>query len=161
VHRRLNDPTLSGAVLAATLHNLAADLLASRGLEPRAEGGVRIDVSMAEAGRDLDVARATSVAMIVAEATTNAAKHAFAVSGRGCLRITLDRRGADFVLAITDDGPGPPDTAPPRDSLGLTVMEALAGRLGGRFRLGPVAGGGAQVTVTFPADVPDRGTTMP
>jgi two-component system, sensor histidine kinase PdtaS len=158
VHRRLNDPALSGAVLGATLQELAADLLASRGLEPRAEGGVRIDVSIAEAGRDLDAARATSVAMIVAEAATNAAKHAFAASGRGCLRITLDRRGPDFVLAIADDGPGPPGTAPPPDSLGLTVMEAMARRLDGGFRIAPGAEGGAEVTVTFPADVVDHRT---
>ncbi len=150
IHRRLHAPNLSGAALPDLLRDIANAMLAARGLGPGLSDSVRLAVEVADAARRLDPVRATAVAMIVAEAATNAAKHAFDSPGGGSLAIVLDRRDAQFVLAVTDDGPGPPDQAAVHESLGMPVMQAMARRLGGEFHFGPSAAGGAQVLVTFP-----------
>lgn len=151
IHRRLHEPRLSGAALPDLLRDIAAGMLAARGLGPGLSDKVQLTIDVADAARRLDPIRATAVAMIVAEAATNAAKHAFDATGRGHLRVVLDHRDAEFVLAVADDGPGPPDAGPTGESLGLPVMQAMARRLAGQFRFGPGATGGAEVLVTFPA----------
>lgn len=160
IHRRLHEPNLSGDALPELLQDIANAMLAARGLGPGMADTVRLRVDVADAARRLDPVRATAVAMIVAEAATNAAKHAFDASDAGSLAIVLERRDAQFVLSVTDDGPGPPEDAALQESLGLPVMQAMARRLAGEFRFGPGAQGGAQVLVTFPvqADVPSAGT---
>lgn len=154
IHRRLHDPRLSGAGLGDLLRDIAAEMLAARGIATEAQGGVRLRVTVAEAARDLGTHRATAVAMIVAEAATNAAKHAFDATSHGALRIVLAHDDAAFVLTVADDGPGPPQEAPLEDSLGLTVMQAMARRLAGTFRFGAGACGGAEIRVAFPARPP-------
>jgi two-component sensor histidine kinase len=155
IHRRLHEPNLSGDALPELLRDIAAGTLAARGLGPGLSDGMRLRVEVADAARRLDPVRATAVAMIVAEAATNAAKHAFDTIGVGSLDIVLERRDAQFVLSVTDDGPGPPEDAALQESLGLPVMQAMARRLAGEFRFGPGAQGGAQVLVSFPVqDVP-------
>lgn len=150
IHRRLHDPRLSGAALGELFQDVATQMLAARGMGPSGDGAVRVLVRVTERAGRLDPAQATALAMIVAEAATNAAKHAFDATGRGALTIVLEERGDAFALAIADDGPGPPDAAPTQDSLGLSVMEAMARRLEGRFRFGPGPDGGAEVEVVFP-----------
>jgi two-component sensor histidine kinase len=151
IHRRLTEPNLSGDALPELLQDIANAMLAARGLGPAVSDNVRLRVHVADAARRLDPVRATAVAMIVAEAATNAAKHAFDARDAGSLDIVLERRDAQFVLSITDDGPGPPEDAALQESLGLPVMQAMARRLAGEFHFGRGAQGGAQVLVTFPA----------
>ncbi|CAH0260829.1 hypothetical protein ROS9278_03394 [Roseomonas sp. CECT 9278] len=155
IHRRLHDPRLTGAALGELFQDVATQMLAARGLGPSADGAVRVRVHVDEGAGRLDPTQATALAMIVAEAATNAAKHAFDTTGRGALTIVLEERADAFVLAVTDDGPGPPDAAPTQDSLGLSVMAAMARRLDGQFRFGPGAAGGAAVEVVFRATPAD------
>jgi len=152
LHRRLNDPDISGPRLAELLRETAADLLAARGLAPLGDAGVTLRVEVDAAPHGLDPVRATQVAMIVVEAVTNAAKHAFGARGRGQLAIGLRRAGVQMRLSIRDDGPGLAQGRPADEGLGVMVMEAMARRLGGRFSLGPGPDGGAEVMVVFPAD---------
>jgi two-component sensor histidine kinase len=160
IHRRLTEPNLSGDALPELLRDIADAMLAARGLGPTMSDTVRLRVDVADAARRLDPVRATAVAMIVAEAATNAAKHAFDARDAGSLDILLERRDAQFILSVTDDGPGPPEDAALQESLGLPVMQAMARRLAGEFHFGRGAQGGAQVLVTFPAqaDMPQDST---
>jgi two-component sensor histidine kinase len=97
-------------------------------------------------------ADATTVSMIVAEAVTNAIKHAFAGREEGRIDIRFEG-GPDGTrrLTLSDDGPGFASLPGPEgDSLGILVMSSMAQRLGGRLELGNAPGGGAVVTVLLP-----------
>jgi two-component system, LytTR family, sensor kinase len=81
----------------------------------------------------------------------NAVRHGLARRATATLlRLEARREGAELVLAVTDDGPGPDD---PAEGLGLgATRERLATLYGGRARLelGRTAEGGARVEVRLP-----------
>lgn len=145
IHRRLNDPSLGEAGLETALRVLAREILDAGGKE-----GVRLEVvapSLATSPAD-----ATSLAMILAEAVTNAMKHAFPDRRDGLVEITFEQ-GPDGErrLTVRDDGPGFGATIPEgADSLGLLVMQSMARRLDGRLELTDDPRGGARVTVVLP-----------
>jgi two-component sensor histidine kinase len=89
----------------------------------------------------------------VAEAVTNAIKHAFAdrQDGRIDIRFTTEADG-QRRLTLQDDGPGFDTVPDPQgESLGILVMSSMAQRLGGRLELDNAPSGGARVTVLLPA----------
>ncbi len=92
----------------------------------------------------------TAVALIVNEAVTNALKHAASPEAALLVRVGLQRQGETLELSVRDNGPGlPPELeAGRRGSLGLRVMEALAGQLAGRLEL--LNDHGMLVRVRFP-----------
>ncbi len=105
--------------------------------------------------------KATSLALILNELITNAAKHAFKhafSAGHACpgpaggkLYVTLYQEGEELVLRVQDNGPGlPPGFDMNRDShVGLDVVRILAERdLNGRFSL--THGDGVLAEVRFP-----------
>ncbi len=151
IHRRLHDPALGEAGFEKALDSLARDILSAAGRQD-------VAVSVRAPRLAIKPADATSVSMIVAEAVTNAIKHAFAgrAGGRIDIRFEADATG-ERRLTLRDDGPGfatPPD--PHGDSLGILVMSSMAQRLGGRLELGNAPEGGAMVTVVMPpADAAD------
>lgn len=145
IHRRLHDPALGDAGFEKALESLARDILSAAGRRDVAVGvqAPRLSISPADA---------TSLSMIVAEAVTNAIKHAFAdrQGGRIDIRFDADASGTRR-LTLRDDGPGfatPPDAD--GDSLGTLVMSSMAQRLGGRLELANAPEGGALVTVVMP-----------
>lgn len=141
VHRRLHDPELAGAGFGTVLEGLARDMLDNAGMRD-----VTLDMSVTVPPPDQD--SATTLAMVALEACSNAIKHAFAEGGTGHLRITLHPEGDRLVLAVRDDGPGP---GPAREgSLGMTIMQGFAQRLGGEVALGHAAEGGALLRLTMP-----------
>lgn len=141
VHRRLHDPELAGAGFGKVLEGLARDMLDNAGMED-----VTLEVSVAVPPPDQD--SATTLAMVALEACSNAIKHAFAEGGTGHLRITLHPEGDRLVLTVRDDGPGP---GPAREgSLGMTIMQGFAQRLGGEVALDHAAEGGAVLRLTMP-----------
>lgn len=146
VHRRLNDPTLGEAGLETALRALARDILDAGGKE-----GVSLHVVAPPLATT--PADATSLAMIVAEAVTNALKHAFHDREDGSVEIHFSEdEPGQRRLRIRDDGPGMGAEAPEAaDSLGLLVMRSMAQRLGGWLELGNDPRGGAVVTVIMPA----------
>lgn len=150
LHRRLHDPAMTEDGFAALVGDVAKGLLVARGYVV-GQGGIELDVSMSDLGRLGGPAGLNAAALIIAEAVTNAGKHGFVGRDTGRLRISIGRTGHAVVLAVEDDGLGlRPDL--PDDSLGLAVMQAMAGRLGGRFSLAASELGGAGVTVTIPID---------
>lgn len=150
VHRRLHDPSFGGDRLREALADLARRLLDAGGHEAV---GVEVEAD----SRDIGVADATSIAMLVAEAVTNAMKHAFAARGGGHVEIRL-RGQADggFVLTVRDDGPGFAEGAMEGDSgsLGTQVMRSMAAKLGASLAFRNDPRGGAVVEAVAPGPAP-------
>lgn len=152
IHRRLHDPALGDAGFEKALESLVRDILSAAGRQD-------VGVSVRAPRLSITPADATSLSMIVAEAVTNAIKHAFAdrETGRIDIRFDADASG-ERRLTVRDDGPGfvvPP--TPDGDSLGTLVMSSMAQRIGGRLEMGNAPGGGAQVTVVLPRPGPAPG----
>jgi two-component sensor histidine kinase len=86
--------------------------------------------------------QATALALVFSELLQNALEH-----GAGPVRIELTHRNGDVVLAIADDGDGPPGTAA---GTGLSIVHALVrDELQGSFDLRQE--GGTRAEVVFPA----------
>jgi len=80
---------------------------------------------------------------VVAEALTNAAKHADATR----VEVHARRDGADLRLEISDDGRGGADVA---DGTGLRGLDDRVAALGGTFRLSSPPDGGTRIVVELP-----------
>jgi len=143
VHRSLNSPSIVDLPLGVHLQNLAENLIQSRNTP-------NIHLTVNAPPVQLDVERLMSVSMIVAEAVTNALKHAFKDREGGKLAISVAVDGCGYDLAISDDGPGfpPGRITTQRGSLGLGILESLVRQLDGKLSF--EAGPGATVRVIFP-----------
>jgi two-component sensor histidine kinase len=84
----------------------------------------------------LPVDVATPLALIVSEVVSNAFKHAFADGRRGEIVVTLAEAAGEIRLEIRDDGVGfaTEEGAARPQSIGLRLIELLAGQIGGRTR---------------------------
>jgi len=86
---------------------------------------------------------------ILQEALTNVARHAEART----VEVMLERKGANIVLRITDDGRGfQAESAIDAPGLGLLGMRERATMLGGRLAITNCADGGAAVRVSIPTE---------
>lgn len=148
IHRRLHDPALGDAGFQKALETLARDILSAAGRQ-----GVAVSVHAPRLA--ITPADATTLSMIVAEAVTNAIKHAFGEreTGRIDIRFDADRAGTRR-LTVRDDGGGFATLPDPQgdESLGMLVMGSMAQRMGGVLELGNAPEGGALVTVVIPPD---------
>ena len=104
---------------------------------------------------ELEVERATPVALIAVELIANALRHAFPDGRGGKLRVTLrapEASGGVARLAVRDDGVGlsPVERRAGLRS-GLDLVDALASQVGGRIERLPVLGGGTEVALTLRA----------
>ena len=97
----------------------------------------------------LTVARASPLALLVAEAVTNALKHAFPDGRAGKVWLEAWRSGEQAVLRIADDGVGMlvEERVRDRRSIGLEVIHALAAQLGAQLEIR--GEGGVEVRLTF------------
>jgi signal transduction histidine kinase len=135
------------AALGATLEDLAAPL--------RAEG---IEVSVQYTPLpELSPETAAAIYRTAKEALTNVSRHA----GAGHVWVSLepagDPRAPAVRLCIDDDGLGFPATLLDRRQeghLGLRLVADRANDAGGTLELGERPGGGASLTVCFPAAPP-------
>jgi signal transduction histidine kinase len=83
---------------------------------------------------------------LVAEALTNAAKHAEASE----VQVRLEADAASLHVSIRDDGVGGADSRKGSGLIGLTDrVEAL----GGRLQISSIAGHGTSLAATIPLDV--------
>jgi two-component system, sensor histidine kinase PdtaS len=85
----------------------------------------------------LDVDLAIPCGLIINELVSNSLKYAFRDGREGEIRVGLARDGRNYILTVSDNGPGlPPDVdflnTP---SLGLQLVNMLAGQLEGTVEL--------------------------
>lgn len=148
ISRALYRPDDSGQGIGALLDMLSRDL---------AEAAGREDIELVvDVPGDLVVGADAMVplALVTAEAVSNAFEHGFDSERRGNIHIALEK-GDDGMLRlrVSDDGRGLPADFDPdvQSSLGLRIAGVLASQLGGRFMLMPSASGGAMAMLVFPA----------
>lgn len=146
IQRQLYSHDGDPQALDRVLPDLTRDLISTAG-----KPGITLSIDMPP-GIRLQSDAIIPVALIVAEAVSNAIEHGFAdrESGKIALRVRDD--GGWITLAIADDGAGPPDgfAVGSVTSLGLRIARTLAEQLGGGFDLAAQAGGGAIATLRFP-----------
>jgi signal transduction histidine kinase len=96
---------------------------------------------------ELEPAAREHVARIAREAIANAARH----GGARNLIVSLQRRDANLVLRVLDDGCGmlAADGTDAREGFGLGSMRERAATLGGSLRLHAGVGGGTELEVIF------------
>ena len=145
-HRRLQQRGDAGQIeLAGYLGEVCADLDASLNrcrFEPLLTEPMVVPTN-----------RAVSIAIILTELVTNAAKHAYAEGAAGAIRVQLKADGAGGLsLLVADDGPGLPTGFSAADSrgLGMRIALALTQQLGGRLDTGG-SGAGAEFALVLPS----------
>jgi len=128
------------------IKSLATDLGSSYGLGLR-DIKLKIDVDNILLGVDT----AIPCGVIVNELVANSLKHAFPGDRSGEITVSFREADGQYTMTFKDDGVGLPDdldiTHP--SSLGLTIVNALTGQLGGTISLG--RNGGSEISITFPA----------
>ncbi len=142
---------------------LAENAAVARSLTGEEDGAVRFETALKTATIRADGQRLQQVVLILIE---NALRH-----GGGDATMRLERRGAEFVVTVSDQGPGmaPEDVAAAFDrfhrgpaaearhargtGLGLSVARAIVEAHGGRIAIESAPGSGTIVTFTLPAPV--------
>lgn len=138
--------SFAGIVLVDYTRQLAPDLLHFYGLQSQ------ITLTITGEGSKLELERAVPFGMLLNELISNACKHAFPAERKGTLHINVDRQGDTLELKVSDDGVGIPESFRYEEasSLGLRLVHALAGQLGGSVQVSSTQG--TTVTVRFPAE---------
>ncbi|MGZ3453071.1 MAG: GAF domain-containing protein [Polyangiales bacterium] len=109
--------------------------------------GVRCTVSSNLGDEKLDRAISTTIFRIFQEALTNVARHAKATS----VSVSLERRGDELLLEVTDDGRGiTHEEASRPSSLGLLGIRERARRFGGEAIVAPDSSRGTRVALRIP-----------
>lgn len=111
------------------------------------DAGVHVDVRRLGQPRALPAELDLSAFRIVQEALTNVVRHA----GASRCRVTLDYRGEELAVEITDDGRG--CDQPAAAGFGITGMRERASLLHGQFSAGPRPEGGFRVRARLPLPV--------
>ena len=145
ISRTLYDPERTGQDMATFLTALTADVLDASG---RADIRLSID---APGGMVLDPNVTVPLALVVAEAVSNAIEHGLS-DRAGSIDVTLAAEGDALVLRVADDGHGVAADfeTTQTDSLGFRIANALAAQLGGRFSLSPGLVAGAVARLDLP-----------
>lgn len=122
-------------------------------------GAVRFDISASNVSLPMD--KAVPLGMIVNELVTNAVKHAVRTrtDGEAIIGVRIvareseeeGKRVPEWMLSVTDNGPGFPVDFEPMAStgLGMQIVLALTDQLGGRATFVTTSFGG-EVVITFP-----------
>ncbi|MBC7953919.1 MAG: MEDS domain-containing protein [Rhodospirillaceae bacterium] len=130
---------------AEYLRALAEHLVFAYGEGDRIAIDVEDGSALGEAMVPLDLAVPLGVAM--AEAITNAIKHAFPDGRAGLISVSMTRTGEDFVLSIADDGRGITATEMARHGAGagLSLIRGLVAQAGGTLELSSQPEGGTKL----------------
>ncbi|GAB3197672.1 hypothetical protein GCM10027261_23490 [Geodermatophilus arenarius] len=134
--------------LRGIVHALMPAALVERGLTAAIEDLVdRVPLptrlAVAEVDGRLPATVERTAYFVVAEALTNAVKHAAAAT----LTVTLEHAPARLVIGVTDDGVG---GATQEGGVGLRGLADRVDALGGRFTVDSPAGGGTRLLVELP-----------
>lgn len=146
VHRLLNEVEDQTSVdLRGLLSELTEHVVEGSSLD-RNDVEVSVDVPVMSAPGEL----AVPLALFVVEALTNTFKHAFPSSRpRGAIRVSLNRRGTGFCLAVEDQGVGfHSETA--KTGIGGRLLNIFGQQVNGSVWIKSEPGGGTKVELTFP-----------
>jgi two-component sensor histidine kinase len=94
-----------------------------------------------------DIDTALPVGLVALELVTNAYKHGFPGEGQGEVIVKLQRHEEFARLIVSDNGVGPGRRG--AGGSGLMLIEALAGQVDGKLRIGVRPGGGTKARLTF------------
>jgi two-component sensor histidine kinase len=119
-------------------------------------GRIGLNLQVEEVSVDVDTA--IPCALILTELLSNALQHAFPAGQQGEMSVIWREDDGQRLLRVQDTGIGMPPEVDfaHTDSLGLMLVQALAGQLGGRVQV--ERGGGTTVSIWFPS-VPPREKT--
>lgn len=108
---------------------------------------VRVDASV----RDVNVDQAIPIGLIVNELLANSIRHGFSRERGGLIEVRIAATAAGRRLSVRDNGAGFPAglEIDDSDSLGLKLVQALAGQLGGTVSMR--SNDGAELVIEFPA----------
>ncbi|EQB08724.1 hypothetical protein L288_07315 [Sphingobium quisquiliarum P25] len=146
ISRTLYDPADEGQDIQGFLTRLTQDVVTASGRDD-------ISVSVeAPPGLTLQSRVAVPLAIIVAEAVSNAIEHGLPDRG-GSIAVTLEDSSGALSLKIADDGAGlaPGFELGHGPSIGLKIATALAAQLKGRFALDHRPEGGVIARLDLPA----------
>ncbi len=145
ISRALYDPSGAGQDMRTFLYTLSTDIMEASGRED-----ISISVD-APAGLTLDPNITVPVALIVAEAVSNAIEHGLP-DAPGRITVVLETTDGLLVLKVSDDGRGVATDFEigHGESLGLRIAHALAAQLGGCFSLQPDPRGGTIARLELP-----------
>jgi two-component sensor histidine kinase len=95
----------------------------------------------------VDIDTALPVGLVALELVTNAYKHAFPGEREGEVTVKLQRHEEFARLIVADNGLGSGGRGP--GGSGLMLIEALAGQVDGKLKIGPRPGGGTRARLMF------------
>jgi two-component sensor histidine kinase len=148
ISRALYDPRGEALGVGRYVQDLVRDIMASNG---RDDVVVETDV---EDGVLVHPDTAVPLALIVAEAVSNALEHGFPDQKGGRIMLRLrSGEGGVLTLEVVDNGRGLPDgfrLEERPDSIGLRIATLLAQQLRGSFLLVPAEAGGARAVLEMP-----------
>jgi two-component sensor histidine kinase len=133
LQQQLSQSRLGEVALRAYFEQLCLSLGASMIHDPLQ---LTLRVEADDSTTDAEVS--VSLGLIVTELVINALKHAFPDHRRGRITVSYATQGADWTLAVHDDGVGmPPDPVDAKAGLGTSIVEALARQLKARVDVAP------------------------
>lgn len=130
LHRMLHDPTDLGMNMGEYLRSLCHEVIDAAGA---AHVAWEVIAEPVEIAHD----KLVPLALIVAELISNSLEHAFPAGRPGKVVVALERRAGTVWVSVRDNGPGLPDDfdVAAQSSLGLRIVRALVGQLGGSFTM--------------------------
>ncbi|MDM7957102.1 histidine kinase dimerization/phosphoacceptor domain -containing protein [Blastomonas sp.] len=146
IHRRLYDPASVDLPVAQYFQEICTDLL-------QATGAKNIVCMVDMPTIRLDIARLTTLSLLVTELVTNSLKHAFADNG-GTITLKLERLDpGHLALTVSDNGRGLPkgESLATNKGLGTRIVQSLATQLGGEIKSVPGTAAGVAWRVVFAA----------
>jgi two-component sensor histidine kinase len=138
----------AGADASGHVERLARALFESQAPPPPQELRLELDLQTIS----LHAGQVVPCGIFLAEALTNAIKHAFTDGRGGAIRIRLCAEDGMGLLSVADDGVGLcGDVAElGRATFGLQCLKAAAEQMEGSMAVDTPAGGGTRVSVRFP-----------
>lgn len=130
---------------AEYLRSLSEDLLRGFGMR---DGRVELEVDAEDIYLDIDTAMPCG--LVLNELITNSLRHGFPGNRSGTIRVSLKQVDDNVMLSVEDDGVGLPEgfDVSQSASLGLKLVNSLAGQLEGSLEFEPCSG--ACVRLYFP-----------
>ena len=151
VHEKLyQSQDLARIEFSDYLKTLAKDLRSSYGIDAR---NVQLNIEAESMLLSVDIA--IPCGLIVNELISNSLKHAFPNNRSGLISVEAHTADGKHTLIVKDDGVGLHKDFDIRSakSLGLTIITALSGQLGGKVETENQDG--ANFCITFPVDIMD------